>query len=394
MLRDVLHVRIPAFPVALARLADPSLRGRPTVVSGGGPRAVVVSVSREARAEGVRKGMQLANARRLCRSLLVAQPDPARVVAAQRGLIELVERYTPIWEPARPGRLYLEMTGGRRLFGPPRDSASKLASEVLRGMSLAPSLGVGSNKLVSGIAAKVLEEEAICEVSSGSEAAFLAPLPVGFLPGVGDKRLEMLKGWNVRSIGEFSSLPLGRLEGVFGPAARLLRERSLGLDNSPVEPPGLELKVCRGRTLEVDEIDDPSLLGHLWTLVESACRELRRMKSLACRLEVKLRHSDGLEASRAAQLVPPASLDCDVKPVAASLFIAAFTRRIRVRRLEVVFTKLCPESAQLSLFGEAAGRDRVKALLKAMDAIRNRHGFGAVGYAASLAALKCPVEEK
>lgn len=261
-------------------------------------------------------------------------------------------------------------------------------------MFLSPSVGVGPNKLVSEIAAKVLDGSGVFDVVRGSEATFLSPLPVGFLPGVGEKRLLALKDWNVRSIGEFGALPSGRLEKVFGPAARLLRERSAGIDNSPVEPPGFELKVMRGRTLETDEIDDYILLGHLHTLIEAGCRELRAMGFLCSRLELKLRYSDGMEEARTAPLTPPTWFDFDVKPVAVQIFYAVFKRRVRVRRIEAVFSKLCPESAQLNLFGEEAGRERARTLIRAIDDIRRSYGFGAVGFASSLPALKSQMEEK
>lgn len=382
-----MHLHLPSLPVALAKLADPSLRGRPAVVAGDGPRAVVVSASQEARAAGIFKGMAVAQARRVCRGVAVAPFDPARIAAAQRRVNELAHRYTPVWETARPGHVYLDMTGSERLFGMPRDSALRIAAEVASLFSLAAAVGVGPNKLVASIASRVLRTEGVCDVMSGSEAAFLAPLPVSLLPGLGEKRALVLRDWNVRSIGELRQIPEPRLLSVFGPAATTLRERALGIDPTPVLPCGVELRVARSRTLENDEMDDEILLAHLSALVEASCRELRALGRAAKKLEVRLRHSDGLEASRQTTLNPPLSWDFEVRPEAAALFLAASSRRVRVRKLEVVLSRLVPETAQLGLFGDAPARSRLIALTRALDEIRARHGFCAAGYGSALCGL-------
>lgn len=384
---SVLHLHLPSLPVALAKLADPSLRGRPAVVAGGGPRAVVVSASKEAREAGITKGMAVSQARRVCRGVAVAPFDPARVAAAQGSVNELAGRYTPVWETARPGHIYLDMTGSERLFGPPRDSALRIAREVASRLSLAATVGVGPNKLVSSIASRVLRSEGVCDVVRGGEAAFLAPLAVGMLPGLGEKRALILRDWNVRSIGELRRIPEARLASVFGPAAAVLRERALGIDPSPVTPPGGEHKVSRSRTLESDEVDDAVLLAHLAQLVENGCRELRTLGRAAGKLEVRLRYSDGLESSRQAVQNPPLSWDFEAKPAAAALFMAASARRVRVRKLEVVFSRLVAEPAQLGLFGDAPARSRLIAVTRALDEIRARHGYGAAGFASAMAEL-------
>ena len=385
MLRDVFHLHIPALPVALARLADPALRGKPTVVSTGGPRGVVLCASAEARGEGIGKGMPLSQARRLCRRVAVAPPEPSRVLSAQGALAAVAGRYTPLLEPSRPGHFYLEMTGGRRLLGEPRDAASRLALEVASRLSLAASVGIGPNKLVAAIASKVLSADGVCDVVRGSEAAFLAPLPVSLLPGVGEKRLLLLRDWNVRSIGELASIRPARLEAVFGPGARILHERAAGIDPTPVKPPEERTGISESRTLDADECDDGLLIAHLFSLLEAACRALRLTARAARRIEVRLTHSDGREESSALLLPKPLFWDFELKPLVHKLFFRACRRRVRVRRIGLSLTGLAALSPQLELFGGDGGRERDKSLLLALDEIRRRHGFGSVGFAAALA---------
>lgn len=376
----ILHLHLPFLPVALAALADPQLRGRPAVVAGGGPRAVVLSASAEARAAGITKGMAVSQARRVCRGVAVAPFEPGRVNAAQGRVDELAGRFTPLWETARPGHVYLDMTGSTRLFGPPRDTAARIAREVAQLLSLSATVGVAQNKLVASIASRVLRTEGVCDVIPGAEAAFLAPLPVGMLPGLGEKRSLVLRDWNVRSIGELRAIPAHRLVSVFGQAGATLIDRANGIDPTPVVGRGDEEKVARSRTLDGDEIDDGALLAHLFALVEDGCRELRAKRLAARKLEVKLRYSDGLESSRQGAQPFPLSWDFEAKPAAAALFLAAAARRVRVRKIDVAFSRLVPEPAQLGLFGDPPERARRKALTLALDELRRRHGFEIAGF--------------
>lgn len=388
MAREILHLHVPSFHVALARLCDPSLRGRPAVVSGAGPRPVVICASAEARREGIAKGMLLAQARRLCRSLGVAAHDPVRAAAAEGELRETAVRYTPLWEPVRPGHLYLDMTGSRRLFGPPRDAAAKLAGEVVKSMVLSAAVGVGMNKLVSSVASKVLSGNGVLDVMPGSEAAFLSPLSVKLLPGLGEKRLSVLRDWNVRSIGEFASLPVTRLVRVFGPLGAVLHQRALGMDTTPVNAPGGEERICENRVLDSDEEDDGMLLAHINALVESGSMKLRAARRAAARLELRIVYSDGVEARNGASLKNPAFWDFDFKPVIRELFFKTCLRRVRVRRLELVFSRMGSMPAQLPLFPDGPERNRLLLLGRALDEIRKTHGFDSVGFAASPSFLR------
>jgi DNA polymerase-4 len=299
----------------------------------------------------------------------------------------LAEDYTPVWEPARPGHLYLDMTGSRRLFGLPSDTASRLAREVARRMGLASGVGVAQNKLVASVASKVAEEERVCEVLRGDEAAFLSPLGLYLLPGLGEKRLGVLGDWNVRSIGEFRSIPLPRLEEVFGRTAASLYERAAGIDASPVVPPGVEEKIVRARVLSFDEIDDELLLAHLSTLLEEGCRELRSLNKAARRLELSLRYSDGMESTRARTLKTPLFWEFELKPVARELFFELYSRRVRVRKLEIALGRLCTVPTQLGLFGDSPEKARLIKLRNAVDEIRDQFGFPLIGFASDLSAL-------
>src|SRR6185295_19040447 len=121
--RQIACLTIPAFEIALVRLKDPSLRRHPLAVAPlSTPRAVLHEVSFEAQAEGLRKGMPLDHAKRLCPALRVASPDPLLIREAHRTLLDVIARYVPVWESLRPGALLLDLTGTTRIFGLPIDT--------------------------------------------------------------------------------------------------------------------------------------------------------------------------------------------------------------------------------------------------------------------------------
>lgn len=376
--RDILHFHVPGFAVAVARSADPSLRGRPVAIAPATPRAVVLGLSSEALAAGIRRGISVEQARRRCPGLRVVDPAPERTSRAQTALVEIVRQYTPLWEPLRPGHLYLDLTGGRRLFGPARDVGARVEREASKHLDLVGNVGVGANKLVSRVASQFIGNGGVCEVVRGGESAFLAPLPLDLLPGLGVRDRDLLNDWNVRRIGEILQIPTAHLEAVFGAFGRMLPARALGEDWEPVHPPAGEPRVVEGEVLEKDTADSSFLLLRLRRLVASGCAKLRAEERTVGRVEVGVRHTDGREARRSARLVPPTFWDHEIFPKTRKLLLAASERRTRVRRLEVRFSRFSAAPMQLNLFLPLEGDPRRETLARCLDGIWRKHGFEAV----------------
>jgi DNA polymerase-4 len=386
MERDVLHLSIPAFPIALARVEDASLRGRPVAVGpANSERALLQCVSAEARAEGVREGMALYRARRFCPALTLLTPDPQLTAKGTRALLELSGSYTPVWEPAAPGRLFLELTGGRRLFGPGRDVAARLERELEGRLRLAGSVGVAGNKLVSRIAAGYLKRPGVCDVLRGSEKSFLAPLPVAVLPGVGSAReAALLHDLNLRRVEEVAALAISQLRLAFGPFAPLLHQRAQGVDPSPVQPPRRSAEVAEESFLDREENDDALLLAELCRLAEGCGSRLRRLGKGALSLTLTVTHADGVAGRAATTFDAPRSLDLALYEAAEELFRRACTRRVRVKAMRLSCGRLVAESRQLELFsqgGEPAPHQ--EALQEALDRLRERYGMAAVRWGRS-----------
>ena len=217
--RQIVCYQIPAFEIAVARLQDASLRDRPVaVVPSRTPRALIHQVSSEAMHEGLSPGMSLDYARRLCPTLRVLPTNPLRVQVAQQGLLEVIGRFAPVWEALRPGHVFLDLTGTTRLLGPVVDAAARIEREVVHRYDLPGAMGIGSNKLVSRVAAAVMQPPQLCDVRAGSEGIFFSPLPVTVLPGLGRssaKVLMLLQDLNLRTLGEIAEIPLPQLAVAF-----------------------------------------------------------------------------------------------------------------------------------------------------------------------------------
>ena len=392
MERQILHLRIPSFPVAVYRVKDPSLRGVPIIVSAGrGPRAVALSVSEEARQEGIRPGMTVPEALRWCRGALVLAPDPVLMDRAERALAELLARYSPRVEPVRGGRFFADLTGTGRLLGPAIDVARRAQKEIEQRLRLGPNAGLASNKLVSGVAAQLLKPAALLDVVAGQEAGFLSPLAVRHLPAI-DPRTEgrMLDELNIRKVKDLAAIDLSRLSLAFGTRALTLHRQARGIDDSPVRCPGKAPVVEADETLAADTNDDALLLSCLFALVERCGAQLRRLGLPAGEATMTARYTDGVMVTRRTLLSPPSNRDLTLFARIHALFAEAVARRGRVRYLRVRFLRLAPVPTQMSLLdlpgigqpehasGAGETPDREPDVIAALDRIRRRFGEKAI----------------
>jgi DNA polymerase-4 len=378
-MRDILHLYIPAFPLAVARVADPGLRDRPLAVApGNSERALLQCVSAEARAEGVREGMPVFRARRFCPSLQLLLPDPESTARAARELVETAATYTPLWEPATPGRLYLDLTGSGRLMGPGRDAAARMEKEIAGRLRLQGTVGVAGNKLVARIASGYLDKPGVCDVLRGSEESFIGPLPVTVLPGVGGARAELLEELNLRRVAEVAALAVAQLRLACGPFASLLHQRARGLDPSPVQPPRRKPEVAEDTFLPQEENDDALLLAELCRLAEGCGLRLRRLGKGARKLLLTVRFADGVTEQGSTLFLRPENRDLPLMAAAEELFYRVCRRRLRVRSLRLGAGRLEGEDRQLDLFALPPESLHREPLQEALDRLRERYGMGAV----------------
>jgi DNA polymerase IV len=383
MSRHIIHFHVPALPIAVARVSQPVLRGRPVAVAAArAGRSLVLSVSSEARKEGVFKGMPLQQARARCPGLTLLPPDPLAEEQACRALVRMAARYTPCYEPARPGHLYLDLTGTERLWGAARDAASRIGREIRERLGLMGNAGVAGNKMVSGIASLAAPFEEVVTVDQGREAGFLAPLKVGLIPGIGPVRRKLLvEELNIVRIRQLAALDLDRLALVFGRQAPLIHERALGIDPTPVFPVSRAPVIAEEAGLPQEEIDDANLLGWLYLLAERCGRRMRKGGLTPRRAGLLIRYADHVAAGGRVKLSRPGCHDGDLYAPLADLFLKHCTRRVRVGFMRAWFWEFSRPDPQLSLFHAPSPDDGKKhALTRALDHIRERYGETAVIY--------------
>lgn len=386
MSRDILHLSIPAFPIALARVADPALRQRPVAVAPQhSERALLQAVSPEARSEGVREGMAVYQARRHCPGLTCIPPDPDLVARGTRGVLEVAAAYSPLAEPDCRGRLFLDLTGCGRLLGPARDVAARLDREIAARLRLPGAVGVAANKLIARIAADYLEKPGVCDVLRGAERSFIGPLPVHILPGVGAaRRAVLLNDLNLRRVEQVAALSVVQLRLAFGPFAPLLHRRACGYDTAPVEPPQRRPGVTAEALLDEEQNDDQVLLAELYRLVEACGFRLRRRQRQAGRLSLQVQYADGVAARREEALEPPGNHDLLLFAAAERLFRKTCVRRVRLKSLQLTCTRLQAGPRQLGLFAAPVEVSPAQAALqRALDEVRGRYGLQAIGWGRS-----------
>lgn len=376
--RAVIHINVADFAVAVERLEDASLRGRPVIVaSQGATRARVFDMSEEAFQAGVRKHMPLARALRLCRDARLAPPRPHRYERAMAALLQRAAPFSPLVEAEEDsGHLFLDLTGTGRLFGPPQDVAQRIQRTVQGELGLDPIWGLAANKLVAKVATRVVKPSGEHMVEQGREEAFLRPLPLFLLPGLERADLLTLGDFHLHRVHQALGWSREQLAVLFGARAGQVRGILRGRDDSPVLPLGHKPPVLRlEQEFGQDTNQAPKVEAVLWRLVERAGASLRGQGRVARRLVLCLDYSDGVRVFRQRALQAGSANDFALFDLARSCLASGWTRRVRVRHLCLSFSGLTFPPAQMALpFEETSPPARDQALLNALDAIRLRHG--------------------
>jgi DNA polymerase-4 len=380
--RTIIHLNVADFAVAVERVLDTRLRERPVVIAPEGAlRAAVFDMSDEAFAHGIRKGMALARARRLCREVVVIAPHQDRYEQAMRDLLARALPYSPLIEMTDSnGHLFLDATGTSRLFGPAYDVAWRIRKAVRQELGLNPIWSVAHNKLLAKVATRVVKPTGEYILEEGQEGAFLSPLPVALVPGLDESDLVRLREFRLHRVGQVLAWTLPQLEVVFAGRGQLVYESVRGVDGSPVLPVGQERpELVADHDFGNDSNDVATLHAALFALVEKSGRQLRRRRLAAQRLGIVLDYSDGMRASRQGSVAPASANDQRLFATATLVLDRAWTRRVRIRHLRLVLDRLTFPPAQLDLF-EDRRPSADERLLQSLDAIRGKFGEAAVYY--------------
>jgi DNA polymerase-4 len=382
--RQIIHLDLDAFFASVEELLNPELRGRPIVVGGSAQgRGVVSSASYAARRFGISSAMPTAQALRLCPDVVVVRPRHGVYGGYSKRVMMLLEDYAPLVEQLSIDEAFFDVTSSCLLWGSAHRLALELQERIEREVNLSASLGIATSKLVSKIASAIAKPHGIVDVPSGEEAAFLAPLPIERMWGVGPATAKPLHELGVRTIGELASLPPGFLEARFGEHGRSLARHSRGLDDRAVHSEGRRKSISKESTFSEDVGDRRQVERRLLLLSEGVARQLRRRGLFAHVVKLKLRYSDFTTVTRQSALAQPTNLEKTLYEEGRELLAGVWIRGRRIRLVGIGAGKLSTTGYQLELFNQQDDQ-RLARLAATVDRIRDRFGEGAIRRASLL----------
>jgi len=383
MARVILHLDLDAFFCAVEEQRDSSLRGKAFAV-GGRPdqRGVVASCSYPARVYGVRSAMPMAQAVRRCPELIIISQHFGDYRHYSREVMARLNNLTPLVEQLSIDEAFMDVTGIR---GTPHEIAGRIQAQINTELNLPCSLGVATNKLVAKIANNIGKAQsrgasppnAIKVVPPGKEAAFLAPLPITELWGVGPKTADKLRLMGIDTIGDIARWSAEDLARRFGKHGTDLSKRARGQDLRPVEPEHDTKSVSKETTFSQDTNDRDVLIATLRRLSDGVGRRLRRDNLTGRTITIKLRWSDFTTITRQHTLDHPIRTDDDIFGAAVRIFDEYWPKGRPVRLIGVGISGFDEQPHQLSLFDKPKPPtdDRLQSTL---DTLRDRFGDSAI----------------
>jgi DNA polymerase-4 len=306
--RTILHIDLDAFYTSVHQRDDESLRGRPVVVAGRSRRAVVMGASYEARAHGVHSAMPLHEAMERCPEVTVISPDMARYREASRQVHAVLKRFAPAEkiESVSLDEAYVDVTARTRHgTSSPEDVARRIKYMVHTEIGLTATVGVATSKLVAKVASSSRKPDGLVLVPPESEAAFMAALPVGVIPGLGPKTEERLRLMGVRTVGDLASYDTHRLVQALGTNGAVLQRYALGRDRTPVDGSRPAKTISAETTFEYDVDDRQQLETALRDLSGRVSERLRAEGVRAKTVYVKLKLPDFRLLSRQVSRTSP-----------------------------------------------------------------------------------------
>jgi DNA polymerase-4 len=381
---SILHVDMDAFFVSVELLDRPELRGRPVVV-GGQPdqRGVVSAASYEARKYGIHSAMPLRTAGRLCPHAVFLEPRHQLYSEWSDRVAAILARYSPVVEMASVDEAYLDLAGTERLHGPPLAAAHALLREITLQTGLPCSAGLARTRLVAKVASDQAKPRGLLWVPAGSEEAFLAPLEVRRIPGIGKVTEAALQALEIRTGGQLASTPPEKLEAHFGRWGEALYRKAHGGDTYEFVLDAEPKSISQNHTFAHDTDDRATLDATLSLLCQKAMKRLREAGLSASTVTLTIRYAGFETITRAHTLREPTHLDPVVIQTVRQLFERHRDRSRKVRLVGVGLSMFTHGSEQLGLL-DAERRDRMEKLAQAADRLRDRFGFSKVQFGGSL----------
>jgi DNA polymerase-4 len=354
--RAIVHLDLDAFFAAVEVLENPSLAGKPLIVGGRpGGRGVVTTASYAARTYGVRSAMPTFQAMKLCPEAIVVPPRHQLYSQYSRRVMAVLREATPLMQQVSIDEAFLDLTDQVTVWDETVDLARAVQVRVRDEIGLSASLGVASNRLVAKVASDQDKPGGLTVVRPGEEAAFLAPLPVRALWGIGPVTAERLAELGVITIGDLARLSDETLRASFGRHGPSMACRARGIDDQPLVTEHEIKTVSQETTFDRDLADLRALKVHLWKLSQGVARRLARHDLVAGCIALKLRYANFETLTRQMSLAVPTADELEIYRAALGLLEKVWQPGQRVRLLGVGARHLCPPTGQLALITDAPG---------------------------------------
>ena len=374
--RAIIHVDMDAFYASVEQRDAPGLRGKPVIVGGHPQRGVVLAASYEVRPFGVRSAMPMARAIKAAPHAVVVPPRFKAYVEASEAVFRVFERYTPLIEPLSLDEAFLDVTGSLGLFGTAWDLAARIRQEIRDEVNLPASAGIADVKFVAKIVSDLAKPDGQKEVPPGTSRAFLAPLPVSRLWGVGPKTEAQLHRLGLRTIGDVAAKELSWLSQKLGSSAQHFWDLSHGIDPRAVVPDRDAKSVGAQDTFEEDLQGEAALKPHLHSQALRVGRRMRRAGVKARAVQLTVKYDDFTSVTRRRTLPQPTD-DGQLLYREALALLPKVDLSRKIRLTGVAGQELVGEHEQLALFDSPAP-SRNQKLNAALDQIASKFGAKAV----------------
>jgi DNA polymerase-4 len=377
--RHIVHIDLDSFFVSVERKFNPDLIGKPVIIGGSVDRGVVSSCSYEARKYGVHSAMPTRQAVKLCPHAIVIHGTHGRYSEASREVTQIIHNSVPLYQKTSVDEFYIDLTGMER-FHDCYQMAANLRQKIIRETGLPISFGMASGKTVAKMATNQAKPNGELFIKHGEELEFLAPLPIGKIPGLGESTCQKLYQYGIEKIGDLQKTNIRFLETIFGKSGKYLWEKAHGIDHSEIVPHSDRKSISTEHTFGNNVNDQRTLETILVSMTEELASKLRRENKLSSCLAIKIRYAN-FETHTQQQKIALTAAEHILIPGIKNLLRKAWNQYRPIRLIGVRLSDLCSGSYQINLFEDNEERIR---LYQAMDNINFKFGDKTVCRAASM----------
>ncbi len=375
----ILHVDMDAFYASVEVRRRPELRGKPVIVGGSGARGVVTSATYEARRFGVHSAMPMTRARRLCPQAVIVDPDFESYAATSRAVMEVFRSVTPLVEPISMDEAFLDVAGAVRRMGSPATIGELIRARVLDEQRITCSVGVAATKFLANLASARCKPDGLLVVRSDDALAFLHPLPVAALWGVGERTEEALRGLGLHTVADIAATPLPALQSALGPAVGgHLHALAWGRDERAVVPHEPDKSIGAEETFARDIADAAAIHRELLRLAERTAARLRDSGYAGRTVAIKVRRADFTTTTRAKTLPAPTDVGQEIYATARALYDGLRLAGTPLRLVGVRVEHLVPSGTEPEQLVLGAAETGWREAERAVDRAVRRFGRGAV----------------